>query len=89
MASVRPHARETGADQTPHQTEFPLRVPLCAWCHPNPPRGELVSHGICPRHLRKLKQEIARRAMHLSPTPRQRRQKKAPTPEPLLPLRPA
>ena len=39
------------------QTEFPLRVAVCAWCRPKE-RGDgvgAISHGICPRHLRKLK----------------------------------
>ncbi|HWH71649.1 MAG TPA: hypothetical protein VNT26_19910 [Candidatus Sulfotelmatobacter sp.] len=42
------------------QIEFPLVVPVCAWCRP----GELgnlgsVSHGICPRHLRALELQLA------------------------------
>jgi hypothetical protein len=42
------------------QVEFPLRVSVCAWCRPDrcgASAGE-VSHGICLRHLRKLKFEI-------------------------------
>jgi hypothetical protein len=45
------------------QIEFPLAVAVCAWCRP----GELgaglepLSHGICPRHLRKMKRELQRR----------------------------
>jgi hypothetical protein len=47
----------------PLQSEFVLRVPVCAWCKPknrgadpgNSPGS--ISHGICPRHLRKLKLE--------------------------------
>jgi hypothetical protein len=44
------------------QIEFPLSVAICAWCRP----GELgaalgaVSHGICPKHLRRLKLELQR-----------------------------
>lgn len=48
----------------PLQCEFPLRVAVCAWCKPQD-RGvdpgatlDPVSHGICPRHLRKLKQKL-------------------------------
>ena len=48
----------------PLQTEFSLRVPVCAWCQPkkrgadpgNSPGS--ISHGICLRHLRKLKLEL-------------------------------
>ena len=38
------------------QTEFPLTVAVCAWCKPQS-RGEsgTQSHGICLKHLRKLK----------------------------------
>ena len=42
------------------QVEFPLRVAVCAWCRPDKcgsGAGE-VSHGICLRHLRKLKLEL-------------------------------
>ena len=42
------------------QIEFPLRVAVCAWCRPEKcgsVAGEL-SHGICLRHLRKLKLEL-------------------------------
>ena len=46
------------------QIEFPLVVAVCAWCRP----GELgaglgaLSHGICPRHLRKMKLELQQTA---------------------------
>src|SRR5262249_7873518 len=39
------------------QTEFPMSVAVCAWCKPRE-RHEtlgLLSHGICPRHLRLMK----------------------------------
>jgi hypothetical protein len=42
---------------TGSQTEFSLQVAICAWCEPVE-RGAglgVVSHGICLRHLRKLK----------------------------------
>jgi hypothetical protein len=42
-----------------HQIEFPLAVAVCAWCKPKK-RGTSVvalSHGICLRHLKKLKLE--------------------------------
>ncbi len=48
----------------PLQSEFPLQVVVCAWCKPrnrgadpgNSPGP--ISHGICPRHLKKLKLEL-------------------------------
>ena len=43
-----------------HQTELPIRVAVCAWCEPEV-RGTIlgeVSHGICPRHLKKLTQSL-------------------------------
>jgi hypothetical protein len=49
---------------TSQQIEFPLAVAVCAWCRP----GELgaglgaLSHGICPRHLRKMKLNLQRTA---------------------------
>jgi hypothetical protein len=39
------------------QTEFPLRVAVCAWCAPGH-RGGAISHGICPHHLEELRQEM-------------------------------
>jgi hypothetical protein len=42
------------------QIEFPLRVAVCAWCEPvrrGAGLGE-ISHGICPRHLRKLERQL-------------------------------
>ncbi|HEV2435105.1 MAG TPA: hypothetical protein VG077_03835 [Verrucomicrobiae bacterium] len=48
----------------PLQSEFPLRVAVCAWCKPKR-RGvdpgtnpDPISHGICPRHFKKLKLEL-------------------------------
>ncbi|HZR18850.1 MAG TPA: hypothetical protein VFE51_16300 [Verrucomicrobiae bacterium] len=42
------------------QTEFSLSVAVCAWCKPRERGGALgaISHGICLRHLRKLKLEV-------------------------------
>lgn len=42
------------------QTEFPLTVPVCAWCKPRPPAlpSPFVSHGICLRHLRALRLQL-------------------------------
>lgn len=42
---------------TATQTEFSLVVAICAWCKPDERGSGLgaISHGICLRHLRKLK----------------------------------
>ena len=42
------------------QTEFPLSVSVCAWCKPHDRGSGLgaLSHGICLRHLRKLKLQV-------------------------------
>ncbi len=47
---------EQDAKQAPRQIEFPLKVPVCAWCRPRELGGGLgaISHGICPRHFRQL-----------------------------------
>ena len=86
MRYAQAKTRDRKADLIPLQTEFPLRVPVCAWCRPATRGEELISHGICPRHFRKMKQEIARQAMNLPPTPRTRSRSRAGHKEPLLPL---
>ena len=45
------------------QSELPLRVPVCAWCKPKNRSEDLgplgsISHGICPRHLKKFMLEM-------------------------------
>ena len=68
------------------QSEFPLRVAVCAWCKPknrgagpdNSPGP--VSHGICPRHFKKLKLELQskKNGGHAAPaTARRSRPRKA------------
>jgi len=53
---------------TERQIEFPLGVAVCAWCRPKERATGLgpLSHGICLRHLKKLKLEaqgiVAKRA---------------------------
>jgi hypothetical protein len=46
------------------QIEFPLMMTVCAWCRPRELGAGLgaLSHGICPRHLRKIKLELKRTA---------------------------
>jgi len=68
----------------PLQSEFPLRVAVCAWCKPKR-RGvgpgtnpDPISHGICPRHFKKLKLELlmkkdAGHPVHAITTPSRRR----------------
>lgn len=41
-----------------HQTEFFLRVAVCAWCKPGKEGKDATTHGICPRHLREMMREI-------------------------------
>jgi hypothetical protein len=42
------------------QSEFSMNVAVCAWCEPDERGSGLgaISHGICPRHLRKLAHEL-------------------------------
>jgi len=42
------------------QAEFPIAVAVCAWCEPVERGSGLgaISHGICPRHLRKMVHQI-------------------------------
>jgi hypothetical protein len=42
------------------QTEFPMKVAVCAWCEPCSTDDVLgaLSHGICPRHFRKLERQM-------------------------------
>jgi hypothetical protein len=44
---------------TERQIEFPLPVAVCAWCKPKEQGtgAGVSSHGICLRHLKKLKLE--------------------------------
>ena len=55
----------------PHQTEFPMTVAVCAWCKPDERGGGLgaLSHGICPRHLRKLRIELLKKRQVRPPKP--------------------
>lgn len=42
--------------------ETPSPRIVCAWCHPGPPPdGEVVSHGICPRHAAEQMAELKRK----------------------------
>jgi hypothetical protein len=45
---------------TGQQIEFPLSVAVCAWCEPVEPGASVgeLSHGICLRHLKKLKLQL-------------------------------
>lgn len=67
----------------PRQIEFPMMVAVCAWCEPDERGASLgaISHGICPRHLRKLEHEVK----GIVPQRRSRR-RHSHEGEPLLPL---
>jgi len=62
LDKAREQRYETAGEMMAQQIEFPLAVAVCAWCRP----GELgaglgaLSHGICPRHLRKMKLNLQR-----------------------------
>jgi hypothetical protein len=58
------HRRES----TAQQTEFPLAVPVCAWCKPKAgaPTLEIFSHGICPRHLRMMRLKMKAKSAALN-----------------------
>jgi hypothetical protein len=49
----------------PRQTEFALRVAVCAWCKPTSADGgmQVWSHGICPRHLRKMRLKMTQQTL--------------------------
>ena len=55
------------------QIEFPMAVAVCAWCEPRERGSGLgaVSHGICPRHLRKIEHQV--KGIPLLRRPRSRR----------------
>ena len=72
------------------QSEFPLRVPVCAWCKPKNRGADLgrssgsISHGICPRHLRKLKLESQIKKDGGHPAPASSRRRREPFNHPQL-----
>jgi hypothetical protein len=47
------------------QIEFPMSVAICAWCKPvKAGTGSgVLTHGICPRHFRKMRIELMKRAV--------------------------
>jgi hypothetical protein len=49
-----------GIESAADQTEFPLRVAVCAWCKPRELGATIgaLSHGICPRHFREMKSKL-------------------------------
>jgi len=70
------------------QIELRMAVPVCAWCrraedlHGTEP--DETSHGICPRHLKKLKAELLGTPLQRAARPQRNREHSG---EPLLPLR--
>jgi hypothetical protein len=51
---------EAVGDTAPRQIEFILPVAVCAWCKPGVGGGamNIVSHGICLRHLKKMRLKL-------------------------------
>jgi hypothetical protein len=66
------------------QLDLSLRIPICAWCEPRLPGGEIgeLSHGICPRHFRK----VVLQSQGLLPKRRRRSIRDESNREALLPL---
>ncbi|MDB6022754.1 MAG: hypothetical protein JWQ04_2611 [Pedosphaera sp.] len=58
ITEITPHSRM-------QQAEFALAVAVCAWCKPKPgaftPSSDVLSHGICPRHLRNMRLKMQRK----------------------------
>jgi hypothetical protein len=56
MSCLEDSRAESGQGLTACQTEFDLAVVVCAWCKPGSrgPGLTALSHGICPRHLKKM-----------------------------------
>ena len=57
------HNQREGSEKKAHQTEFFLRVAVCAWCKPGEGGEAAVTHGICPRHLREMTREIQKQSL--------------------------
>jgi hypothetical protein len=81
---------DAAIDFAASQIEFPMAVPVCAWCEPRKPgvTRPAVTHGICPRHLRQLKletQKIYCSESGSSPAPARKRLVRLAQPE-LTPL---
>jgi len=51
---------DNASELTIRQTELPMDVIVCAWCKPKPGSSvsKAFSHGICPRHLRKMRLKL-------------------------------
>jgi len=67
----------------PIQTEFLMRVPVCAWCRPKELGTGLgaISHGICLRHFQQIKLECQGIGSRRSP-----RRRRVPKDHALLPF---
>jgi hypothetical protein len=68
---------------TYRQIDLPMLTTVCAWCEPDARGNGLgaLSHGICPRHLRKLARDLRRR---VAPRERKARTRVTLNPEPPL-----
>ncbi len=60
MILLESAGEEAVGDTAPRQIEFVLPVAVCAWCKPRAGEGDtsIVSHGICLRHLRKMRLKL-------------------------------
>jgi hypothetical protein len=64
MSRLATHGKERVPEDFAQQIEFPLAIPVCAWCKPGSGgKGlKVISHGICLHHLRKMRLELMKRA---------------------------
>jgi hypothetical protein len=55
-------------DTMARQIEFPLSVAVCAWCKPKSGQASLtvLSHGICPRHMRMMRSKVKAKSAALN-----------------------
>jgi hypothetical protein len=63
MQTLEASVIESGSPWTARQIELPMTFAVCAWCKPAP-AGEgfaVWSHGICPRHLRRMRLDLQKK----------------------------
>lgn len=60
MSRIANYGKKRAPDINAEQIEFPLTVSVCAWCKPGSGGMglQVISHGICLHHLRKMRLEL-------------------------------
>jgi hypothetical protein len=63
MQAIEPDVIESGSPRIARQIELPMTFAVCAWCKPAPADEGLAvwSHGICPRHLRRMRLSLQKK----------------------------